>query len=150
MAQRQLRNLAQMQASKLNANSVELLLKGKKRVREVFLKQVLLENRDRFALRMLINHFLKKAREGDVRSKLFLNRLASERFNKNESSRAEVLIIFHNLAQKGDLFGLRGLLVAARDSVPERRWWALEGLNALAKKGNLKAIKALEAIEKKK
>lgn len=142
MTQRQVLNLTKMQASKIGVNGVRMILL-KKKGSSVFLKKVLLESRNEKVLGEVISYFVEKANTGDIRSKLFLNRCASEKFNKNEILRKLVIEKFLKLARDRSSFGLRGLLVGVRDSVSVNRHWAFLGLWKLAEKGDFRVLSGL-------
>ncbi|MGI6589368.1 MAG: hypothetical protein ACOX1V_01745 [Candidatus Iainarchaeum sp.] len=128
----------------LNANLLRALeqSRGKRVVNPRVFKNAILESSDSRVLKEVVNHFIKKGKS-NVKIKLFLNRCASEKFNKNWVSRGEVLKYFGELAEKGDSFGLRGLMVGVKDSNPSNRGWALRGLSFLAAKGDARALNGL-------
>jgi hypothetical protein len=142
MTQRQVLNLFKMQIGKMSEASVKLALE-RKRASPAFLRKVLLESKNEKVWGLLINHFLSNAKRGDVRSKLFLIRLCFEKFNKNKFLRGAVLIKFEELAEGGNVFGLRGMLVGVKDSDTHNRSWALKGLGELAFKGDARVLPGL-------
>jgi len=136
------KNLAKMQPRKLNLSEVKSLLRQKK-VNPDVVRNVLLKSTDKIVLDSVINHFVKNAKKGDVRSKLFLNRLVSKKFNSNIISRERVLGEFRGLAKKGDSLGLRGLLIGVKDPVLTNRFFALWGLRELAERGDARVLPGL-------
>jgi hypothetical protein len=142
MTQKHVLNLSRMQIGKLSENSLWLALE-KKKASTPWLKKVLFESKDRKILYLAIEHFVRKAKNGDVRAKLFLNRLALERFNKNDLLRDCVLLKLEENTQMGDRFALRALLVGVRDSVPYNRAMALTGLKNLAARNEKRVLPGL-------
>ena len=142
MTLKQSRNLAVRQVGKVNPRSLNLLF-NQKRVNSKLVKNIFLNSVDKTVLNMLINHFVDNAKSGDVKLKLFLNRLVLKKFNPNSVSRWRVLNKFYNLAQEGDSFGLRGLLIGVKDSVLENRGCALKGLRYLAETGDVRVLDGL-------
>jgi hypothetical protein len=127
--------------AKVTPSSVKLLLRGKSN--PVLLKSLVLSSTNATVLESLVNHLGLKAMKGDVRAKLFLNRCASEKFNKNALSRGLVIGCLSKRASNADYFGLRGLLVGIRDSNPNNRLKAFEGLRIFVSRGNPAGIKSL-------
>jgi hypothetical protein len=142
VTQRQVLNLFKMQIGKMSEASLKLALE-RKRASPAFLNRVLIESKNEKVLGLVVNHFLVKAKEGDAESKMFLNRMASEKFNKNKSLRKLIFLKFSNLATLGDSFGLRGMLVGVKDSDTHNRSWALKGLGELAFKGDARVLPGL-------
>jgi hypothetical protein len=136
-----IKSLTARQAEKINSKSLRFILRGKPN--PILLRSILLNSNNKLALSILINHFVNKAKKGDVRAKLLLNRLASEKFNKNVISRGQVLDKFGVFAKEGDSFGLRGLLVGAKDSDIINRDRALFGLCQLAIQGDGRVLSGL-------
>jgi hypothetical protein len=129
----------------LNANLRRALKQseGKRVVNSRVLKENLLKSSDERVLEEVVKHFVVMGEKGDVKIKLFLNRCASEKFNKNSNSRFKILVRFRELAKKGDSFGLKGLLVGVRDSNKHHREYALRGLSLLAAKGETRTLPGL-------
>ena len=136
------KNLAKIQNRKINLSDVKSLLRQKK-VNPVLVRNVILKSTDKNILDSVINHFVENAKKGDIRSKLFLNRLVSKNFNSNIVSRERVLGAFSDLAKKGNSFGLRGLLIGVKDPVLTNRFFALWGLRELAEKGESRVLPGL-------
>lgn len=141
MTLKQARNLTLIQSRKVTPASMKLILR--KKPKTALLREIILNSTDEKVLGAVISHFVECAKSGDVKAKLFLNRLASERFNKNPASRSTVLKRIWALAIVGDSFGLRGLLVGVRDFEGVNRSWALGGLRELAKKGDARVLPGL-------
>jgi hypothetical protein len=136
-------NLSKMQVLKVTPKSVELLL-AQKKPSMALLRKILFESKNKEVLRLTINHFLARAVKGDVRANLFLRRLVSEKFNKNEYIRSRVLEHFWYVAKwRGNPIGLRGLLVGVRDSSILNRNRALMGLSELAWRGDARTLPGL-------
>lgn len=145
MTQRQVSNLATTQLQKIRASSVKLILR-KKTVNPVLLRKILFESRNTDVLELVVSYYLHKAREGDVKAKLFINRMCSAKFNKNSALREIILtrLSSPNLTESS-FIGLKGLLVGVNDPEAMNRALALKGLCSLAEKGDARVIPGLVA-----
>jgi hypothetical protein len=140
---KQTRNLGARQIAKVTPKSVGLIL-AQKKPNLVLLRKILFESKDREVLRLTINHFLALADLGNVKAKLFLNRLASEKYNKNEYIRTRVLENYWYVAKfRKNPVGLRALLVGVRDSNISNRVHSLMGLSELALHGDARTLPGL-------
>jgi hypothetical protein len=141
VTQRQLTNLSKTHIKNASSKTLSRIFSQKRinprLVREIF------GQKDVAKTDLLINHFLQKAIQGDVSAKLFLTRLALERFTKDEFLRNRVLNKFNSLASMGDSFGLRIFLAGVRDSSGTNRGAALSSLASLAEFGEKRVLKGL-------
>jgi hypothetical protein len=142
MTLKQAARLNSVQAGKLTPKSLALIM-WYNRVDSPVFRKLVKDSKNKSLLHSAITHSISKAKEGDVRARLFLNRLTQEKFTKDNSFRRMVLGEFSDIAVKGDSFGLRWLLIGVRDSSIANRSWALWGLENLAKEGDARTLPGL-------
>ena len=142
MTHAQVSNLAVRQIKKLNEKSIALIL-NKKKASNSLLKQILLNSTDKQLLDAVLNEFLLMAKNGNIQAKKIVTMVAYEKFNPNSNSRTRILGLFKELAQKGDLVGLEGMLLAAKSKRNYDRYLALEAMGVLAGKGEGKVLPGL-------
>ncbi|OQA31475.1 MAG: hypothetical protein BWY55_00468 [archaeon ADurb.Bin336] len=130
---------ARVGAGRVLKQATSKISTANKAVTSGVLRNTILKSKNPKVLNASISTFINRSRGGDVQARLFLNRSASEKFNKNSASRREVLWRFKGLAGKGDSVGLRGLMVGVRDSNALNREIAWKGVGDLAARGNPQA-----------
>jgi hypothetical protein len=143
MTQRQLKTLNSTQAQRLTPKSLSMIFE-RNRINSPIVKKIFLEVKGTKSFKLMIDYFVEKVQRGDVGAQRLLNRMASEKFNKNELLRNWVLEKFRELAFNGDDLGLKGLLSGVKDSSSDNRNVALWGLRRLATyKGDARVLPGL-------
>lgn len=127
------------------SSALKLSIGKKARINPVlFNKKLFLESTDNLILEHLSSYFKEAVlKHNDKTILTLLNHAASKKFNSNFYSRYYALTTLRDIAKENYSGALRGLLANARETNKTLHNIAWDGLKALAKRGNVKAISAM-------
>lgn len=144
MTQRQVRNLAIRQTALAHEKLFKMRLKQKQGVSFILLKEIMQKGEDAQIIVRAKNYLVQRViKQNDKNALAFMMKYSLPKNNSNEVARSFLAVGFSLLINNGVKGLVPHLTRLMNDPVHEVKYWSLQALRELAKKGDAKTIPGL-------